>query len=218
MEATRSGVVPSDATASSNEWDAGVEPSEPWSKQQPHIKVSQGTSCKQSHTYRGKFVFLNVNATSCFCCRWIALSPGEIACRVGQNHVCTVYFAGISLDIWTMCRVRPEPYIYGAYTVILEMTKYTVIYGVNIRFWPTLTIWYGAYHIAWVNPDNEPQAVGQTWDTRHDRTLAVIHLHDRISIALHIRRAGQNLIYTPYMTVCKVISLPKIPYIHRIYL
>jgi len=29
---------------------------------------------------------------------------------------------------------------------------------------------------------------------------------------------GQNRIYTPYMTVCMVISLPKIPYIHRIYL
>jgi len=24
--------------------------------------------------------------------------------------------------------------------------------------------------------------------------------------------------YTPYMTVCMVISLPKIPYIHRIYM
>ena len=31
-------------------------------------------------------------------------------------------------------------------------------------------------------------------------------------------RVGQNRIYTPCMTVCMVISLPKIPYIHRIYL
>jgi len=31
-------------------------------------------------------------------------------------------------------------------------------------------------------------------------------------------RAGQNRIYTPYMTVYLVISLPKIPYIHRIYM
>jgi hypothetical protein len=31
-------------------------------------------------------------------------------------------------------------------------------------------------------------------------------------------RVGQNRIYTPYMTVCMVISLPKIPYIHRIYM
>jgi len=34
----------------------------------------------------------------------------------------------------------------------------------------------------------------------------------------HITRVGQNRIYTPYMTVYLVISLPKIPYIHRIYM
>jgi len=31
-------------------------------------------------------------------------------------------------------------------------------------------------------------------------------------------RVGQNRIYTPYMTVYLAISLPKIPYIHRIYM
>jgi len=31
-------------------------------------------------------------------------------------------------------------------------------------------------------------------------------------------KVGQNRIYTPYMTVYLVISLPKIPYIHRIYM
>jgi hypothetical protein len=30
-------------------------------------------------------------------------------------------------------------------------------------------------------------------------------------------KVGQDRIYTPYMTVYLVISLPKIPYIHRIY-
>jgi len=30
-------------------------------------------------------------------------------------------------------------------------------------------------------------------------------------------RVGRNRIYAPYMTVYLVISLPKIPYIHRIY-
>ena len=34
----------------------------------------------------------------------------------------------------------------------------------------------------------------------------------------HMSRVGQNCIYTPYTTVCMVISLPKMPYIHRIYL
>jgi len=32
-----------------------------------------------------------------------------------------------------------------------------------------------------------------------------------------ITRVGQNRIYTPYMTVYLVVSLPKIPYIHRIH-
>jgi len=31
-------------------------------------------------------------------------------------------------------------------------------------------------------------------------------------------RVGQNCIYAPYMTVYLVISLPKIPHIHRIYM
>jgi len=33
-----------------------------------------------------------------------------------------------------------------------------------------------------------------------------------------LRRVGQNRISAPYMTVCMVISLLKIPYVHRIYL
>jgi hypothetical protein len=31
-------------------------------------------------------------------------------------------------------------------------------------------------------------------------------------------RVGQNRIYAPYMTLYLVISLPRIPYIHRIYM
>ena len=34
----------------------------------------------------------------------------------------------------------------------------------------------------------------------------------------HILRVGQNRIYTPYMTVYMVISLPKLPYVNRIYM
>jgi len=33
-----------------------------------------------------------------------------------------------------------------------------------------------------------------------------------------ITRVGQNRIYTPYMTIYMVISLPNIPYTHRIYM
>jgi hypothetical protein len=35
---------------------------------------------------------------------------------------------------------------------------------------------------------------------------------------LQMSRVGQNRINTPYMTVYLVISLPKIPYTHRIYM
>ena len=31
-------------------------------------------------------------------------------------------------------------------------------------------------------------------------------------------RVGQNRVYTPYTTVYLMISLPEIPYIHRIYM
>ena len=34
----------------------------------------------------------------------------------------------------------------------------------------------------------------------------------------HMCRVDQNRIYTPYMTVYLMISLPKVPYIHRIYM
>ena len=34
----------------------------------------------------------------------------------------------------------------------------------------------------------------------------------------HVHRVGQNRIYAPYMTEYSVISLPKIPYTHRIYM
>jgi len=33
-----------------------------------------------------------------------------------------------------------------------------------------------------------------------------------------MRRVGQNRKYTPYMIVYLVISLPKLPYIHRVYI
>ena len=35
---------------------------------------------------------------------------------------------------------------------------------------------------------------------------------------VRIFRVGQNCIYTPYMTVYLMISLPKMPYIYRIYI
>jgi hypothetical protein len=40
----------------------------------------------------------------------------------------------------------------------------------------------------------------------------------RTHVCAYKHRVGQNRIYTPYMTVYLVILLPKIPYIHRIYM
>ena len=39
-----------------------------------------------------------------------------------------------------------------------------------------------------------------------------------VVVTQHLCRVGQNRIYTPYMTVCMVISLPENPYINFIYL
>ena len=48
--------------------------------------------------------------------------------------------------------------------------------------------------------------------------MHLIHYTLEACIMYHIYRVGQNRINAPYMTVHLVISLPKIPYIHRIYM
>jgi hypothetical protein len=50
-----------------------------------------------------------------------------------------------------------------------------------------------------------------------DHLHTVLNAHTLRAIILNAR-VGQNRIYTPYMTVCLVITLHKIPYIHRIYM
>ena len=49
--------------------------------------------------------------------------------------------------------------------------------------------------------------------------LSYVLLSDCVAggFELCIIRVGQNRIYTPYMTVCMVIPLPRIPYIHPVY-
>jgi len=52
------------------------------------------------------------------------------------------------------------------------------------------------------------------------QALAVL-VHSQLvsrSLVLRLFRVGQNRISAPYMTVCKVIFLLEIPYVHRIYL
>ena len=53
--------------------------------------------------------------------------------------------------------------------------------------------------------------------TKHvDDNAAHYHTKHCISTSMHMRRVGQNRVYAPCNTVYLVISLPKVPYIHRI--
>ena len=55
-----------------------------------------------------------------------------------------------------------------------------------------------------------------------DTTFSILGpLNTLVRKSLHVSfmsRVGQNRIYTPYMTVYLIISLPEIPYIHHIYM
>ena len=46
----------------------------------------------------------------------------------------------------------------------------------------------------------------------------MVWLYARLPFFFIFSRVGQNRIYTPYMAVYLMISLPKIAYIHRIYM
>ena len=53
--------------------------------------------------------------------------------------------------------------------------------------------------------------------TRTHMKHAQTHTHLHARTCTHIHRVGQNRIHTLFMTVDLMISLPKIPYIHRIW-
>jgi hypothetical protein len=53
--------------------------------------------------------------------------------------------------------------------------------------------------------------------TVHDRTFGNFPAKNTVNTP-HIYRVGQNCTSAPYATVCMVISLLEIPYVHRIYL
>jgi len=50
----------------------------------------------------------------------------------------------------------------------------------------------------------------------YPRILTHTHKHTQLPWGYRTLRIGQNRIYTPYMTIYLVISLSKIPYVHRI--
>ena len=64
-----------------------------------------------------------------------------------------------------------------------------------------------------------PEISTNTFWSRHVVFLTGCHcLTQHLLHLCCMSRVGQNRIYTPYMTVYLMISLPKIPYIHRIYM
>jgi len=50
--------------------------------------------------------------------------------------------------------------------------------------------------------------------------MQMLYMNERSTAGncVHIIRVGQNRISAPYMTVCTVISLLTIPYVHHMYL
>jgi len=69
-----------------------------------------------------------------------------------------------------------------------------------------------------------PAASGVLWHVMYGHVPCIhtllLLLHQALQCACRYTffRVGQNRIYTPYMTVHLVISLPKIPYVHRIHM
>ena len=137
---------------------------------------------------------------------------------------------GVYIRFWpTLC-------IYGIFG--MEITIHTVIYGVCIRFWPTQL----STHASTVSTHLfSSHHLDQCWNRTMTPILSQPRIPDlnKASLLLQrlfrqshvtylqsqsfICRVGQNRIYihriyTPYMTVYLVISLPKILYIHRIYI
>jgi hypothetical protein len=51
----------------------------------------------------------------------------------------------------------------------------------------------------------------------HERILLHEHILLHAPVSRCMSRVGQNRISAPYMTVCMVFSLLKIPYVHRKY-
>ena len=114
--------------------------------------------------------------------------------------------------------------IYGIFG--WEITKYTIIYGVYIRFWPTLgtryfgrqipkyTVIYGVYTVFWQGNYQIYGVYIRFWPTLYLRYFWQGY-HQLYGHIRCIYTVLANPRYTPYMTVVLVISLPKIPYTYR---
>ena len=90
--------------------------------------------------------------------------------------------------------------VYLQFGIFGDFPVKNTVHTPYIWFWPTLQIYHACLQ----------------------RQYACLQRHhaclQRYHACLQIYRVGQNCLYTPYMTVYLMISLSKIPYIHRIYM
>jgi len=101
------------------------------------------------------------------------------------------------------------------------------VYSWNICSKRCIFFWYAYRTVGAVLPTHRSAHNQQFFihDTRQRRGMHSSsqpshfrYFADRHFATQHMYRVGQNRIYTPYMTVYSVISLPKIPHMHRIYM
>jgi len=88
------------------------------------------------HTHMHSRV-LNTTKACCKCsCTYPQCRPQCMFFRVGQNHIYTVY-----VNKW----MNHTPCMHGIFD--REITKFTVIYGVYIRFWPTRHVMHSGHFV-----------------------------------------------------------------------
>jgi len=108
--------------------------------------------------------------------------------RVGQNHIRCMYIYGA------------YNYAYSVYTIFFcsECIKHTVIHGVYIKFWPTQDVSFLQHAL-------RSQDESHRWQGAQ---IACMHVGLARTVYMHRIRLYK----------CMVISMPEIPYIHRIYI
>ena len=127
--------------------------------------------------------------------------------RVGQNRI-------YQNHTYIRC-------IYGIFG--REITKYTVIYGVYIQYWPNLRIYTPLYMTVYLVFSLPAIPYVHRVGQNHTYIRCIYGIFSR-EITIHTVIYGADIrfwpnlrIYTPlYMTVYLVNSLPAIPYVHRV--
>jgi len=151
-----------------------------------------------------QFLMFFIHIISCpqHVCVWHTRVRMAHTCAYG-THVC-VWHTLYPYHFMPTTRVRmAHTCAYGTHFIHINHAHNASAYGTHVCVWHTLY----PYHFM------------PTTCVRMAHTCAYgTHFIHIISCPQHVFRVGQNCIYTPYMTVYLVISLPKLPYIHRIYM